>query len=79
MVSSLPKSQKKGKILICVIVALPSHFTVWLVSPEARFLKGRQVSCNWDIDELKAVKDKFEGSQIFQSALRSASGPGFQF
>lgn len=34
---------------------LPADFAVWLASPEARFLKGRFVYANWDVEELKQV------------------------
>ncbi|CAJ2513879.1 Uu.00g019980.m01.CDS01 [Anthostomella pinea] len=33
---------------------LPGHFAVWAASPEARFLHGRFVWANWDVDELKS-------------------------
>jgi hypothetical protein len=32
---------------------LPGQFAVWLASPEARFLHGRFVWTEWDVDELK--------------------------
>ncbi|KAK5055098.1 hypothetical protein LTR84_012846 [Exophiala bonariae] len=35
-------------------VSLPAGFHVWLASPEARFLKGRFLWANWDVDELMA-------------------------
>ncbi|ROV88560.1 hypothetical protein VMCG_10377 [Cytospora schulzeri] len=35
-------------------VSLPACFNVWLASPEARFLNGKFLWCNWDVDELKA-------------------------
>ena len=35
-------------------VSLPATFTLWLSSPEARFLKGKYLWSNWDVDELKA-------------------------
>ncbi|KAH8898593.1 NAD(P)-binding protein [Thozetella sp. PMI_491] len=35
-------------------VSLPGSFNVWLASPEARFLKGKFLWANWDVDELKA-------------------------
>ncbi|KAK0721067.1 hypothetical protein B0H67DRAFT_212051 [Lasiosphaeris hirsuta] len=38
-------------------VALPGDFVVWAVSPEARFLSGRFVWANWDVEELKADRD----------------------
>lgn len=45
-------------------IDLPSHFAVWLCSQEARFLGGRFVWCNWDIEQLKARKDKIENSLL---------------
>lgn len=41
-------------------VDLPAHFAVWLASPESRFLNGKFVYANWDVAELKALKDRIE-------------------
>lgn len=41
---------------------LPGHFTVWLCSPEAAFLKGKFVWSNWDVEELKAKRELIAGS-----------------
>lgn len=41
-------------------MSLPASFNVWLASPEARFLKGKFVWCNWDVDELKAQAAEIE-------------------
>ncbi|KAK4185892.1 hypothetical protein QBC35DRAFT_502746 [Podospora australis] len=38
---------------------LPAHFLVWLASSEASFLRGRAVWANWDVEELKAQKEKY--------------------
>ena len=43
---------------------LPSHFTVWLCSEEARFLRGRFVWANWDVHELKGKEAEIEGSLL---------------
>lgn len=43
---------------------LPGHTAVWLCSDEARFLRGKFIWCNWDVDELKAKKDEIEGSLL---------------
>jgi len=43
-------------------VSLPASFNVWLASPEARFLKGKFLWANWDIDELKAQAKEIEAS-----------------
>lgn len=42
------------------LVSLPASFNVWLASPEARFLKGKFLWCNWDVDELKAQAKEIE-------------------
>ena len=47
------------------LVSLPASFNVWLASPEARFLKGRFLWANWDVDELKAQAKEIEaGMQL---------------
>ncbi|KAE9369669.1 oxidoreductase [Stipitochalara longipes BDJ] len=43
-------------------VSLPASFNVWLASPEARFLKGKFLWTNWDVDELKARANEIESS-----------------
>ena len=45
-------------------VKLPADFTVWLASKEAEFLRGRFVSCNWDVDELKTRAEEFSAGGI---------------
>ena len=52
-------------VLIVSVVSLPAGFNVWLASPEARFLKGKFLWANWDVDELKArAKELEESSQL---------------
>ena len=47
------------------LVSLPASFNVWLASPEARFLKGKFLWANWDVDELKSkAKEIEEGTQL---------------
>ncbi|KAE9575308.1 Short chain dehydrogenase citE [Colletotrichum fructicola] len=41
-------------------IALPGDFVVWAVAEEARFLNGRFVHANWDVEELKAMKGELE-------------------
>ncbi|CAI6335586.1 unnamed protein product [Periconia digitata] len=43
--------------------SLPANFNAWLASPEARFLNGRFVWANWDVDELLARKEEIEKSE----------------
>ncbi|KAF2704665.1 putative oxidoreductase [Pleomassaria siparia CBS 279.74] len=50
-------------------VSLPASFSVWLASPEARFLKGRFLWANWDVDELKARAEEIQGGTEFKVDL----------
>jgi len=42
-------------------ISLPADFLVWIVSPEAEFLKNKIVFSAWDVDELKARKNEIVG------------------
>ncbi|KAH6886941.1 putative NADP(+)-dependent dehydrogenase [Thelonectria olida] len=46
---------------------LPGQFSVWLASPEAKFLHGRFVWTEWDVDELKSgeLRKKIDGDDYF--------------
>ncbi|PCD42248.1 hypothetical protein AU210_004778 [Fusarium oxysporum f. sp. radicis-cucumerinum] len=46
---------------------LPGHFSVWAATPEARFLHGRFVWANWDVDELKTgpVREQIDTDEHF--------------
>ncbi|KAF5668110.1 short-chain alcohol dehydrogenase/reductase [Fusarium heterosporum] len=48
--------------LIAEDVSLPSDFSVWAASEEAKFLNGRMVECMWDVGELKATKEQLDSS-----------------
>ncbi|KAB5517411.1 hypothetical protein GE09DRAFT_979143 [Coniochaeta sp. 2T2.1] len=37
---------------------LPAQFCVWLLTPQAQFLKSKFVWANWDVDELMARRDE---------------------
>ncbi|OGM48255.1 putative oxidoreductase [Aspergillus bombycis] len=43
-------------------VSLPASFNVWLASGEARFLRGKYLWANWDVDELKAQEEEIAAS-----------------
>ena len=47
-----------------IIVSLPGNFNVWLASPEARFLKGKFLWSNWDVDELKAQEKEIAAGKL---------------
>jgi hypothetical protein len=51
------------------LVSLPASFNVWLASPEARFLKGKFLWTNWDVDELKAQAKEIEASERLSIGL----------
>lgn len=46
------------------IVDLPGAFFIWLTSPEAKFLKGKLVYANFDIEELKAKSSEIEAGAL---------------
>ncbi|MCJ1314485.1 hypothetical protein MMC25_008167 [Agyrium rufum] len=50
-------------------VALPGHFCVWLASPEGRFLKGKYVWVNWDVEELKAKAKEIQETRVLTIML----------
>lgn len=37
---------------------MSANFIVWASSPEARFLRGKFVWANWDVDEMMAKKEE---------------------
>jgi NAD(P)-dependent dehydrogenase (short-subunit alcohol dehydrogenase family) len=52
-----------------VTVNLPASFMVWAASREARFLNGRFVWANWDVDELKTAGAEIKGGNRFTTGL----------
>ncbi|OQE41881.1 hypothetical protein PENCOP_c004G07035 [Penicillium coprophilum] len=50
-------------------VSLPASFCVWLASPEAKFLKGKYLWANWDVDELKARAEEIQESSDLSIVL----------
>lgn len=50
-------------------VSLPASYVVWLASPEARFLKGKFVYSNWDVEELAKRKDEIENGTLLDFGL----------
>jgi NAD(P)-dependent dehydrogenase (short-subunit alcohol dehydrogenase family) len=49
---------------------LPANAAVWLASPEANFLNGRFVWCQWDVNELKAHHKQIESGLLFTIGTR---------
>lgn len=64
MATKSSKGKDGGPPVAFDTVELPSSFAVWLCSPEAIFLRGRFVWCNWDVKELLAKKAVIEGSAM---------------
>ena len=54
-----------------VVVELPAHFMVWLSHDVAktRFLSGRFVWVNWDVEELLQRKEEIGKSDVFTMGL----------
>ncbi|KAK3309002.1 uncharacterized protein B0T15DRAFT_573061 [Chaetomium strumarium] len=50
-------------------VSLPASFMLWLASPEARFLKGKFLWANWDVEELKARRNELESTTVLNIDL----------
>lgn len=46
-------------------VSLPANFLVWMASPGARFLRGRVVWANWDVEELMQKRQEIEADETF--------------
>jgi NAD(P)-dependent dehydrogenase (short-subunit alcohol dehydrogenase family) len=49
---------------------LPAGFVVWLSSGKADWLKGRYLSCNWDVDELGGHQDRILADDLLVNRLR---------
>jgi hypothetical protein len=56
------------------VAQLAGDFTVWLASEEARFLKGKFVWVNWDVDELKGKTKEIENTALLTLGLEGFSG-----
>jgi hypothetical protein len=50
-----------------MVVSLPASFMLWLVSPEARFLKGKFLWSNWDCGGAQGPP---EGARVDDPAQR---------
>ncbi|TVY35854.1 Short chain dehydrogenase citE, partial [Lachnellula cervina] len=54
-------------------VHLAGDFTIWAASPEAAFVNGKFLWCNWDVDELKERKEEIQGSALLTTNLEGWS------
>lgn len=55
--------------LIGNIAALPGDFCVWLASPEAKFLKGKYLWANWDVDQMMERAKDIQESLLLNITL----------
>jgi hypothetical protein len=55
--------------MLTLVVELPASFLVWTASQEARFTDGKILWCNWDVTELKQLKDKIEGTDLLTTGM----------
>ena len=62
-------AEDEGRLLICQIAELAGHFTVWLASAEAAFLKSRFVWVNYDAEELLGRRSEIEDSMLLRVML----------
>jgi hypothetical protein len=56
--------------LLRLVVKLPADFVVWVTSPEAEFLKDRYVWVNWDVEELKGMKEEILKGDLLKMTLK---------
>jgi hypothetical protein len=62
---------KTGFINLFLLMALSGDFVTWAISPEARFLTGRFVWANWDVDEVKDTAPQLaKDPEMFTMGLR---------
>ncbi|ESA43461.1 uncharacterized protein NCU08784 [Neurospora crassa OR74A] len=57
-------------------ISLPADFAVWATTKEARFIHGRFVWANWDVEELKAkYAERFkEDAELFRFGVCGLAG-----
>lgn len=51
-------------------VSLPASFYVWLASGEGEFLRGKYLWANWDVEELKGLRERIEGGSWLSVGLQ---------
>ena len=73
MVSLYFISWKGDADVVVLSVHLAGDFTVWVASPEAAFLNGKFLWCNWDVDELKENRQEIEGTSLLTTNLEGWS------
>ena len=61
-----------------MLADLAGNFYVWLASPEASFLRGKFVWVNWDVDELKALKDKILDEDLLNIDMKGLDWRGWE-
>jgi len=52
-------------------VNLASHFIIWAASKEAAVANGKFLSCNWDVDQILAQKEKLQDPGFLTFGLQT--------
>ena len=68
-VSSVTLLHIAMRLIVLCEVTLPASFNLWLSTPEARFLKGKFLWCNWDIDDLKSRAEEIRLGRLLNIDL----------
>jgi NAD(P)-dependent dehydrogenase (short-subunit alcohol dehydrogenase family) len=55
---------------------LPAMVAVYLSTPRAEYLNGRQIDATWDLEELEGLKDRILKEDLFKMSLLGADRPG---
>lgn len=59
--------------MLILVADLAGDFVVWLASEEAKFLKGKFIWVNWDVEELKANAKEIESTSLLTIQLEGSS------
>ena len=65
-----PNYKVLERILLIKAVELPAAYCVWASTSQAAFLHGRFVWTDWDVDELLAMKEKFNDAGFLKFGLQ---------
>ena len=62
-----------------IIAELSSGVCLYLCSKQAKFLNGRYMSANWDVDKLEAKKDEILSKDLLKFHIKGDLGvPPFE-
>jgi len=61
-------------LILGLEVELSAGTAVYLASHQAKFLSGRYMSSNWDVDDLEARKDEIIEQDLLKMDLKGVFG-----